>query len=70
MEGGLDRTATEAVIKVFLREIHERLDKAVQIAMAAAVYASAGTPATVCRSPSISNNSPTRPDVCSMPQAA
>ena len=38
----MDRTATEAAIKVFLTEIHERLDKAARIAKAAEACALAG----------------------------
>ena len=42
MEGDMDRTATESVIKVILTEISQRLDKASWIAKAAEACASAG----------------------------
>ena len=42
MEGDMDRTATESVIKVILTEISQRLDKASRIAKAAEACATAG----------------------------
>jgi hypothetical protein len=38
----MDRTATEAAIKIYLREIHQRLDSAAGIAKAADACAEAG----------------------------
>lgn len=38
----MDRTATEATLKVFLREIRKRLDESASIAIAAEACANAG----------------------------
>ena len=38
----MDRTATDQAIKIFLREIHERLGKAARVAAAAEACANAG----------------------------
>lgn len=42
MENTMDRTATVATIKIYLSEIHSRLDKAARIAKAAEACAEAG----------------------------